>query len=379
MILFQVSALVLEYAVISVAAAIVFSLACLKRRDLIKWLPTYVLLSIGFVLIVFENLVTELSFISYILLMVSVICIFIAVIKEYYSTFLRSKGLKNQSILPAVAVLNLAISGILIIILILLIISLFLFLRIFKKKNTPTHAFLIIVIIAAIIVVINNVYTTLGGETLENFGEGLMIFFVTVMLVTGLVALIEQRILRVNNSLTTLVTAASNASINIANIATELASNAAEVNSASEEISASTQEMAVTTQDVMDSSNEIQNVMNIITNIAEQTNLLALNASIEAGRAGEFGRGFAVVADEVRKLAEASKSAVSKSGIKIEEIIDKIRQAYDSMEGISSSAEQQTASMEEITSTAHKLGYLGEELKELLKESIINSQLNSYK
>ncbi|MFW9785325.1 MAG: methyl-accepting chemotaxis protein [Candidatus Heimdallarchaeota archaeon] len=104
-----------------------------------------------------------------------------------------------------------------------------------------------------------------------------------------------------------------------------------------------------------------------------------MNASIEAGRAGEFGRGFAVVADEVRKLAEASKSAVSKSGIKIEEIIDKIRQAYDSMEGISSSAEQQTASMEEITSTAHKLGYLGEELKELLKESIINSQLNSYK
>ncbi len=34
------------------------------------------------------------------------------------------------------------------------------------------------------------------------------------------------------------------------------------------------------------------------------------------------------------------------------------------MEGISASSEQQTASMEEITSTANKLGTLAEKLKE---------------
>lgn len=37
------------------------------------------------------------------------------------------------------------------------------------------------------------------------------------------------------------------------------------------------------------------------------------------------------------------------------------------MEGISASTEQQTASMEEITSPAHKLGILAEELKNSLK------------
>ena len=189
-----------------------------------------------------------------------------------------------------------------------------------------------------------------------------MIFFVTILLVTGLVALIEERIRKVNDSLNKVLNAASEASINISNIATELASNASEVNAASEEISTSTQEMATTTQEVMSSSTEIQNIMNIITSIAEQTNLLALNASIEAGRAGEHGRGFAVVADEVRKLAEGSKKAVRNTGNKINEITNKFKLAFSSMEGISTSTEQQTASMEEITATAHKLGHMSEEL-----------------
>ena len=48
-------------------------------------------------------------------------------------------------------------------------------------------------------------------------------------------------------------------------------------------------------------------------------------------------------------------------------IIDKIKKATISMEGISASTEEQTASMEEITSTANRLGTLAENLKEKLQ------------
>ncbi|KKK40667.1 hypothetical protein LCGC14_1807840 [marine sediment metagenome] len=366
----ELNALVFEYSLIMVGAAIIFSIVCLKRRDLLAWLPTYIFAAIGFVLVNFESLLEEISLISYVFLMLSVISISFAVVKEYYYTFIKYKLSRNQSTtIAAVSLLNFAINGIQIVLLMLLLLSLFLFLRIYMKKRTPTHAFLGITILAALIVVINNLNSSFGGTVIENFGEGLMIFFVTILLVTGLVALIEQRIIRVNDTLNAVFDAASEASLNISNIATELVSSATEVNTASEEISLSTQEMVKTTQNVVKSSEEIHNIMRIITNIAEQTNLLALNASIEAGRAGEYGRGFAVVADEVRKLAEASKSAVKTSGIKINEIIYKIKQAFNPMEGISASTEQQTASMEEITATAHKLGYLGEVLKELLLES----------
>lgn len=62
---------------------------------------------------------------------------------------------------------------------------------------------------------------------------------------------------------------------------------------------------------------KIREATSLITSIAEETNLLSLNASIEAARAGEQGRGFAVVASQIQKLAEQSNDSASH----IEEII----------------------------------------------------------
>ena len=45
------------------------------------------------------------------------------------------------------------------------------------------------------------------------------------------------------------------------------------------------------------------------------------------------------------------------------------------MEGISASSEQQTASMEEVTSTANKLGSLAETLKESLDKFRIEQSM----
>lgn len=82
-------------------------------------------------------------------------------------------------------------------------------------------------------------------------------------------------------------------------------------------------------RDLDSRAGNINSIVSTITGIADQTNLLALNAAIEAARAGEAGRGFAVVAEEVRKLAEESSVAAGKIGELAVSIVRETKSAVD--------------------------------------------------
>jgi hypothetical protein len=238
-----------------------------------------------------------------------------------------------------------------------------------KKRNTSDITFISLFIGASLFTLAIS-FGELGiwdTQTTYIFSLGFKIFVATTGLYWVIIPMIELKLKKSNQKMRIIIDTASNASINVANIATELAASANEVNTSSEEISTTTAGVSKESLEIMSYTDDLQKVMNLVKNIADQTNLLALNASIEAGRAGEYGRGFAVVADEVRKLAEESKSAVVNTSQKIDTIIKKIQGSSASMEDIKTSTEEQTASMEEISATANKLGNLAEELKDSLK------------
>jgi len=154
--------------------------------------------------------------------------------------------------------------------------------------------------------------------------------------------------------------------------------------SAMNEVSESTTVTAETIRTLGKSSEEIGTIVSVINDIADQTNLLALNAAIEAARAGEQGRGFAVVADEVRKLAERTTKATkeisamimtiqaetskavsamdegaskvengarlaNETGDSLRQIVSGVENVTDMITHIATSAEQQSATTDEIT------------------------------
>lgn len=167
-----------------------------------------------------------------------------------------------------------------------------------------------------------------------------------------------------------------------------IAANGGEVVSrattAMQEVAESTSITADTIKKLGKSSEEIGTIVSVINDIAEQTNLLALNAAIEAARAGEQGRGFAVVADEVRNLAERTAKATkeinamitsiqeetsravnamdegtlkvengvrlaNEAGTALKQIVSGVESVSDMISHIATSAEEQSATTEEMT------------------------------
>ena len=160
------------------------------------------------------------------------------------------------------------------------------------------------------------------------------------------------------------IEAVAEASKELTTATTEIAQSVAQTASITNDAQEKAQSANMVIQRLGESSDKIGGIIQVINTIAEQTNLLALNATIEAARAGEAGKGFAVVANEIKELAAQTSGATDEiTGMiqtiqrdtegavtSVEEITSIVAQINDLANTIASAAEEQTATVSEISS-----------------------------
>jgi methyl-accepting chemotaxis protein len=120
---------------------------------------------------------------------------------------------------------------------------------------------------------------------------------------------------------------------------------------------------------------EIGAIVDVIDDVADETNLLALNAAIIAAQAGDQGRAFSVVADEIKDLADRVLASTKEISALIRSVQEESTNAVDAIErgtesvqgGVELSAEA-GASLEEITRAARASGVRIEEIVQAVRE-----------
>ncbi len=175
-----------EQTIIIIAAAILFCFVCYRRRDLLKWLPIYLLLVVGSIISSFKEIFADATLFSNLINAGAVIFLLIATTIEYRETFKSSKSSEKLKHLKAVVAVSPIVLGLQIFIMITCLISIFMLLKIYNKKKDPTHAFFCISVICAIITLILGIFTDLGFLDSTEYGLGVIFFFYTILLVNGI-------------------------------------------------------------------------------------------------------------------------------------------------------------------------------------------------
>ncbi len=179
---------------------IIFAFVCIKRRDLVSWLPAYIAGSLSEIFRLVSRIDYDLYYlIGLVFSSLTLLLMIIAVSHEYYTTFYKKSKL-HIILFFQISIIQLFISiGLQVLIGFLLFIALFLILRITLRKRTPTHAFFCFILICGILNLIALTLRDAGLEGAEEFYQFSSIAMATNLLLTGVVAIIEDKILRSEN------------------------------------------------------------------------------------------------------------------------------------------------------------------------------------
>ena len=194
MVLIDSFAIEFELFLFGIIATILIGIASKDQAYLRRWLYAIILFTIGLLSNFMRNFFEIFEYFSIAFYGVAVILTTFIIIKEYYDTFFKDPERKiiNKAMgLGTPFIFSSIIFGFF-----LLLVDLILQIRITLRKKSLTYRFLCIALLGAVLTTSGNIFINLGFEGAIAVNVGADLFFTSMLITTGVVAILEKRVMR---------------------------------------------------------------------------------------------------------------------------------------------------------------------------------------
>ena len=194
MVLIDSFAIDFELFLFGIIATILIGFASKDQVYLRRWLYAIILFTIGLISNFIRNFLEIFEYFSIAFYGVAVILTTFVVMKEYYDTFF--KGSEKKVINKTMSLGTPFIFSSIIFGFFLLLVDLILQIRITLRKKSLTYGFLCITLLGAVLTTSGNVFINLGINGAISVNVGADLFFTSMLITTGVVAILEKRVMK---------------------------------------------------------------------------------------------------------------------------------------------------------------------------------------
>ncbi len=180
--------------------AINLTLVTIKRKDLLKYLPAYILHAVGYIFYTLHHIDYTYRLIANIFFLFTAVFAFIAIYIEYRLTFTKIKTNQPNSGFNLIFVsLNLIVSiiiGLQIVIILILLISIVMMGRIFLVKRAPTYLALILIPSFSLLAIFSAIINEMNIYGSWELSYVITLILTSVILLTPVIAYAEDRLIK---------------------------------------------------------------------------------------------------------------------------------------------------------------------------------------
>ncbi|MCK4284988.1 MAG: hypothetical protein KAX18_02245 [Candidatus Lokiarchaeota archaeon] len=191
----------LQITLLLTLGTIIFIFVCFKRRDLIVYLPSYLILPIGYLFIYLQIHDSAFRLIGNLLFLIGVLAFIFAIYYEYFKTIKKihsttSSNPNNSKIILSLSPVTSLIMWIQIIFSILILIAIIMIIKLFLMKRSTKYATLLVYLASALLTAVSTTLSNFQLPGMWEFSFVAMIILSAIYFMFPILIFLEEKLVK---------------------------------------------------------------------------------------------------------------------------------------------------------------------------------------